>query len=138
MSSVFRLWLYFWLPSLLVGILSFLSATESGTLSSVPLSVGHLWIHNSLVCAGILLSGRINQKLPYLFYGYNSIFFSLILSLSASLPQAFSRLLIYGPVEVAALALATYFGAHRQYRMVWILFVLLLLAAFLEQLAGRF
>lgn len=134
---IFKIFLWFWLPTVVVLILSVFSIEKTQAVTQNVMPTLIIIQRNFIVLLLIWASGFLNKYLPYLLFGFNSVFFSFVLTLSGDVWTVIIDVLKYGVIEVFSFSIALSIAGTMKINFLASAGILLVLAAFLENLVMR-
>lgn len=106
-------YLLFFLPTLLCGLLMFISGEANKNVESkmFPSFIDIIY-NNFIILIVLILSGYLSCFFPYCILFFNSIMLSLFLLIYGNYLKAICRILPYGIFEALAYSIACYTGVH--------------------------
>ncbi|WP_430602765.1 hypothetical protein IGJ02_000065 [Enterococcus sp. DIV0724b] len=134
--KVLKIFITFWIPTAIVLLLSIFSTGQ--TVATVPNIIPTVSIiqRNLIVMLMIWSSGFLNKYIPYWIFGFNALFFSVILALNSN-AMNIVEVMKYGVIEVLSFSIALSIAGTIKIKYLTCATILVIAAAFLENLVMR-
>lgn len=134
--KILKLFIIFWIPTVIVLLLSTFSTGQ--TTNPVHNIIPTLTIikRNIIVLFTIWSSGFLNKYIPYAIFGFNALFFSIILSINGNIMSIF-EVMKYGIIEVLSFSIILSIAGEMNIKYLTSATILIIIAAFLENLIMR-
>ncbi|ETD05619.1 MULTISPECIES: hypothetical protein [Lactococcus] len=134
MKKILLLFLSFWVPALVVLVISYGAENSASYDNTTTLSFYTIVARNIIVIALLVITGYIHKNLSYFIFYFNAIYFSIILILSGNVGANLIKVSKYGIIEVLSLSIACYAGIEKKYSLLWISTLLIIFAGIIETL----
>ncbi|NLL30246.1 MAG: hypothetical protein GX258_04240 [Clostridiales bacterium] len=145
LKKIMQIYFIFWLMPILVIIVNLILGIDEVARNNIMVDINFqkIILRNLTVMLSLIVLGIVHNKAPYILYLYNSLQFSIILSISLEsigFIQTIVRVIPHGLIEIFALSLATLIGTRLKedmknmdyYRSVFLGIVILFIAALIE------
>lgn len=133
---ILKNFILFWFPTVVVLLLSTFSTgkTEATIQNIIP--TWNILQRNLFVMLVVWSSGFLNKYIPYWIFGFNSLFFSVVLAINGNAMNIVD-VMKYGLVEVLSFSIALSIAGTMKVKYLIIAAILIIVAAFLENLVMR-
>lgn len=145
LKKIMQIYFIFWLMPILVIIVNLILGIDEVARNNIMVDINFqkIILRNLTVMLSLIVLGIVHNKAPYILYLYNSLQFSIILSISLEsigFIQTIVRVIPHGLIEIFTLSLATLIGTRLKedmknmdyYRSVFLGIVILFIAALIE------
>lgn len=133
---ILKMFILFWFPTGVVILLSAFSTEKTDATVQNIIPTLNIIQRNLIVMLVIWSSGYLNKYIPYWVFGFNSLFFSVVLAISGNV-MTIVDVMKYGLIEVLSFSIALSIAGRMKVKYLIIAAILIIIAAVLENLVMR-